>query len=209
MTENILTTALRGFANAFGLRGERTGPPGVDLSLGAQTIADLTPFALYGAARSDPNNRGDGWWTFGQDLGSAVQFAFTTLDPLGVADYPGRVSDTFWIYSVGVTSLLSGGGAFADFVAMQLQLTYPTGFDWGPGQNRVPPIYHAGAVEPISAVGGFCVPSTNPARVPWPMTPGCTIGAALSLIAIPAGTTTANISILGRILPRGVPPMPY
>ena len=206
MPEVILARAIRGLANAFGLSGERSGPPGLDLGLPAQPVVDLGAFARYGSARMGENLRGDGWWIYGFNFGGAAEFTFTNSNALTMADFPGKVDDVFWIKQFSSSLTVSVGGVFADFVSLQGGITYPTGWGWGPGTNRSPAMFVS--TDPpaeLSAVGADLI--MRPANGgPWPLTRAAFFWSSLRLIAAPAGTSTVGIACIGQVLPRGVPP---
>ena len=211
MAETILRQGIRGLARAFGLPGGRTGPPGLELGIPAQTVAELGQFARYGA--SSRPELGDGWIYWANDLPmlTGINYYSTSvpLTDLEALLGAGAAGGTFWVYRAQIFMIASA--AVADYNRAGMTIITPSNSRLGAGTGTEIPIYHSNpaTLDLISALSGWVVPRNhfNPKGPPTPMPQGSSLFITGETKAA-AGTVTLYTGIFGRYLPSGVPPLP-
>jgi len=211
LTENVATKALRGLSNALKLVGARASPPGIELGLPSQPIHDLTPYARYGSAPVF-DHLSDGWVTFALVMPIITQ----RFQSATIPDWSAVVSDGFgislnelermalWVYDSAIR--VTAEVTLADVGDSLIRIDIPTGFDSGLSGHIIF-LNQAGNFVQQSDLEAFLVNEANP-HLPfmWPAGQLFTLFGQ-NTSGIP-DDVTFRITLLCRLLPLGVPPLP-
>ena len=216
MSETILSRAIRGLSSSLRFTGSRSGPPGVDLSRASTPVNDLTQYARYGSALVF-NQLQDGWVTATFDQPS-TEAGFVTLSEL----WDTQVSGDFgiaanslsgmmcWIYHVSQKA--ETNTAVADIGTSRMRLHIARGIgDTVAGADAHNIWLNDGESGPntvqISALELELVNMVRlPSPVPWP--PGALVDMRSEQIGVNPRTVTRRWTLLCRVIPFGVPPLP-
>jgi len=196
----------------LGFQGARTGPAEVELGVPSQTVLDLTQLARYGAANRP--ELADGWLTLRlNQITTGVGYAGSSQQILvGAAGASTpvawvRQNWNFWIYDV---SLLLG--ADVDPADAGDALMWVTNIDnsvVGTGTGQTNLIYAATEANDLykySALGAYMKNAHRP-FFPFPVPYSAIINTSIQQDAA-AGTLAWYWTVLGRMMPPGVAPLP-
>ena len=216
MAESIATRALRGLGNALRLNGERDAPPGIELAIPAQTVFDLTTVMQYGSALQFGHFE-DGWVTANLRVvivATTTSVATTVIWDTDVSGDFGIVQNVlnktlFWIYGVSLRATASAQVSDLGVAHVNIRISAAIDLNASSGSRQSPDIFQASGDNLVlrSPLIASYVPEVSAYKLPIPWAAGQS-ATFTNQNKAGVGTVTYEWSILGRILPLGIPPLP-
>jgi len=201
------TQALRSVARSLGIGNPSTATaPVVFDDDNLQQSLDVGALVSYGSARRAELH--DGWVTLTIPLSCAgVVNWYTTSQGIGAAGFPGILEDgdCLWIYSI--TADISADTSFGHAM---VSLALPSTAEIGATSRVAYPLLMGDTTFTYALAAGTLVPDKSPGN-PITLPAAAPDGSSIIVTARQTGATafTMTTTIVGRILPAGVPPRAF
>lgn len=208
------TRALEAVARSLGIAAPATALAAVDFDDAIlQQVLDVGLIARYAAAVGAGVPNRDGWSLFNMELAMLTGVGeYATQNVFSQANCPNAVlpasGATFWVY--GVHAQLEASDALSDFANAHLTVEYRSDLELNNQANRsnqIPVAYFADSFYLQGTALRATLAADRVRYGSWPMpVPQGSIFRLFAVQDTATGTLSLRVSILGRVLPMGVPP---